>query len=78
MNNSTIIIKDALSRELVGDIAGALKSGNAVKVTGLGVFSIKKMKSRMGWNPRTKKAMKIAARTRVRFRLSSMFSKEVL
>jgi DNA-binding protein HU-beta len=52
---------DALFSPDGGIIAGALKAGNRVQITGFGTFESKHRKARMGRNPRTGQAIHIAA-----------------
>ncbi len=42
-------------------VAGALKGGEEVRITGFGKFSVKERKAREGRNPQTGEKMKIAA-----------------
>jgi nucleoid DNA-binding protein len=43
-------------------IKKSLKKGNAVTLVGFGTFDVKKRKARVGRNPQTGKAIKIAAK----------------
>jgi DNA-binding protein HU-beta len=43
-------------------IKKALKKGDAVTLVGFGTFDVKKRKARIGRNPQTGKALKIAAK----------------
>jgi nucleoid DNA-binding protein len=43
-------------------IQKSLKKGNAVTLVGFGTFDVKKRKARIGRNPQTGKAIKIAAK----------------
>lgn len=52
---------DALFDTDGGVIAGALRRGNRVQITGFGTFETKKRKARTGRNPRTGETIKIAA-----------------
>lgn len=52
---------DALFDTDGGVIAGALRKGNRVQITGFGTFETKKRKARTGRNPRTGETIKIAA-----------------
>jgi DNA-binding protein HU-beta len=52
---------DALFTPEGGIIAGALKGGKRVQITGFGTFEAKQRKARMGRNPRTGQAIHIAA-----------------
>jgi DNA-binding protein HU-beta len=46
----------------------SLKKGNAVTLVGFGTFDISKRKARMGRNPQTGEAIKIAAATLPKFK----------
>jgi DNA-binding protein HU-beta len=52
---------DALFTPDSGVIAGALKAGKRVQITGVGTFEAKQRKARMGRNPRTGEQIHIAA-----------------
>jgi DNA-binding protein HU-beta len=52
---------DALFAPDGGVIAGAVKSGKRVQITGFGTFEAQQRKARMGRNPRTGQAIHIAA-----------------
>ena len=53
--------------EAVTLIAKSLKKGNKVRISGLGVFQVKKRAARKGRNPNTGEAIKIKASKRVGF-----------
>ena len=53
--------------EAVALIAKSLKKGNKVRISGLGVFQVKKRAARKGRNPNTGEAIKIKASKRVGF-----------
>ncbi len=59
---------DALFAPSNGVIAGALKAGQRVQITGFGTFESKQRKARMGRNPRTGQAIHIAATKTPAFR----------
>ena len=68
--------KHDMSKKAVGELLGAfvdltvkhLKKGNKVRVTGLGIFQIRKRPARMGRNPATGEAIKIKASKKLAFR----------
>ncbi|MBI2720466.1 MAG: HU family DNA-binding protein [Rhizobiales bacterium] len=68
--------KHDMSKKAVGDLLGAfvdltvkhLKKGNKVRVTGLGIFQVRKRPARMGRNPATGEAIKIKASKKLAFR----------
>lgn len=52
---------------IIAAIKEALAKGEDVRLTGFGIFSVKKRKARTGRNPQTGKALKIPAKKVVRF-----------
>lgn len=52
-------------------IVDHLRTGGPVRIDGLGVFSVKARGERMGRNPRTGEAVRIAASRRVAFKPSA-------
>jgi DNA-binding protein HU-beta len=59
---------DAIFSPDDGLIAGALKGGNKVQITGFGSFETRKREARKGRNPRTGKEINIKASTSAAFR----------
>jgi len=59
---------DALFSVEDGIIAGALRGGEKVQITGFGSFETRKREARTGRNPRTGKEIDIAASTSAAFR----------
>jgi len=47
---------------VIEGIKGSLAKGESVRLVGFGTFTVKKRKARTGRNPRTGKAIKIAAK----------------
>jgi DNA-binding protein HU-beta len=65
------IAKKAAERALdsfVDGVRRTLKKGNKVTLIGFGTFSVGKRKARIGRNPRTGKAINIAARKIAKFK----------
>ena len=68
--------KHEMSKKAAGEFLGAfveltvknLKKGHKVRVTGLGIFQVKKRPARMGRNPATGEAIKIKASKKIAFR----------
>ena len=58
---------------LVSGITTALKKGQRVSLVGFGTFVVSKRKARMGRNPRTGEAIKIAATKVPRFSAGKTF-----
>lgn len=52
---------------VTGSISGELKKGGSVSLIGFGTFSVGKRAARMGKNPKTGAAIKIAARKVAKF-----------
>jgi DNA-binding protein HU-beta len=68
--------KHDMSKKAVNELLGAfvdltvkhLKKGAKVRVTGLGIFQVRKRPARMGRNPATGEAIKIKASKKLAFR----------
>ena len=69
---------DELMNSLVDTIVKSVKKGESVKIPGLGIFRLRKMKARMGRNPQTGEAIKIPARKKVGFSVAKTFKETVL
>ena len=69
---------DELLNGLVDTIVKTVKKGESVKIPGLGIFRLRKMKARMGRNPQTGEAIKIPARKKVGFSVAKTFKETVL
>ena len=69
---------DKLLNALVDTIVKSVKKGESVKIPGLGIFRLRKMKARMGRNPQTGEAIKIPARKKVGFSVAKTFKETVL
>jgi DNA-binding protein HU-beta len=69
---------DELVNGLVDTIVKNVKKGESVKIPGLGIFRLRKMKARMGRNPQTGEAIKIPARKKVGFSVAKTFKESVL
>jgi DNA-binding protein HU-beta len=69
---------DELMNSLVDTIVKSVKKGENVKIPGLGIFRLRKMKARMGRNPQTGEAIKIPARKKVGFSVAKTFKETVL
>ncbi len=64
-----------LNNELIMKL---LKKEKKAKLDGLGIFRVKQSKARMGRNPATGEAIKIKAKTRVRFTVAKALKDQVL
>ena len=63
---------------LVETVQKSVKKGESVKIPGLGIFRLRKMKARMGRNPQTGEPIKIPARKKVGFSVAKTFKESVL
>ncbi len=54
--------------DFVGMIVKSLKKGEKIRISGLGIFQVRKRPARMGRNPATGEAIKIKASKKVAFR----------
>lgn len=63
--------------EVLGEISRTLSTGESVKITGFGTFSLQEKQRRMGRNPRTNEPAIIEARKTVSFKSSQVFKNKV-
>jgi DNA-binding protein HU-beta len=59
---------EAVLGDLVALTAKHLKKGDKIRLTGIGIFQVRKRAARMGRNPATGEAIKIKASKKVAFR----------
>src|SRR5271155_3901682 len=64
--------------ELTALVVRELKKEGSLRLAGLGIFRKRKSKARMGRNPATGEAIKIPARTRLRFTAAKALKDSVL
>ena len=64
---------DQILDNLIETVVKSVKKGESVKIPGLGIFRLRKMKARMGRNPQTGEPIKIPARKKVGFSVAKMF-----
>ena len=69
---------DQILENLIETVVKSVKKGENVKIPGLGIFRLRKMKARMGRNPQTGEPIKIPAKRVVKFRLSKSLKDAVL
>lgn len=69
---------DQLLDAVVTTVIKTVKKGDSLKIPGLGVFRLRKMKARMGRNPQTGEPIKIPARKKVGFTVAKSFKETVL
>lgn len=70
-------VDDILS-SMIDTVVKTVKKGESVKVPGLGIFRLRKMKARIGRNPQTGEQIKIPARKKVGFSVAKSFKETVL
>jgi nucleoid DNA-binding protein len=63
---------------LVEIVVTAVKSGDPVKIAGLGTFKKRESKARLGRNPQTGEEIQIPARTKAAFTVAKSFKEAVL
>jgi len=63
---------------LIDNVVKTVKKGETLKIPGLGIFRLRKMKARIGRNPQTGEPIKIPARKKVGFTVSKTFKEAVL
>jgi len=61
---------DAVVADVFASVVGHLKSGERVRIGGLGILEVKDRPARMGRNPATGEAVQIAASSKVAFRVA--------
>jgi len=61
---------DAVVADVFETVVGHLKSGERVRINGLGILEVKDRPARMGRNPATGETVQIAASRKVAFRVA--------
>ncbi len=69
---------DDILSSMIDTVVKTVKKGESVKITGLGIFRLRKLKARMGRNPQTGEPIKIPARKKVGFSVAKTFKEQVL
>ena len=69
---------DDLLCALIDNVVKTVKKGESLKIPGLGIFRLRKMKARLGRNPQTGEPIKIPARKKVGFTVAKTFKEAVL
>jgi DNA-binding protein HU-beta len=62
---------EALLGDLVGRITKHLKKGERIRISGLGIWQVRKRAARVGRNPATGEAIQIKASKKVAFRAAN-------
>ena len=70
-------ISESLLEDVLGNIIDNLKANKKVKISNFGTFSIRKKKSRLGRNPKTKEKKIISERNVVLFKASKDFKEYI-
>jgi len=79
--DSKITIEEATKAidSLLKNVTGVLEKDGKIIIRGFGTFSVKKRSARDGFNPATRKPIKISAKKIAKFRASgSVFSKTTI
>jgi DNA-binding protein HU-beta len=63
---------------VVENVVKTIKKGESLRIPGLGVFRLRKMKARIGRNPQTGEEIRIPARRKVGFTVAKSFKETVL
>lgn len=66
-----------LLESVLASLTAALENGEHVKISGFGIFSVRKKRSRVGRNPKTGIEVEIAPRSVVIFRASCVLKARV-
>ena len=61
---------NTMLEDFIGLLVKSLKKGEKIRISGLGIFQVRKRPARMGRNPATGEAIKIKASKKVAFRAS--------
>jgi nucleoid DNA-binding protein len=69
---------DDVLGSMIDTVVRTVKKGEPVKIPGLGIFRLRRMKARMGRNPRTGEPIEIPARRKVGFSVARAFKDGVL
>ena len=69
---------DDFLNAFIDNVVKTVKKGESLKIPGLGIFRLRKMKARMGRNPQTGEPIKIPARKKVGFSVAKTFKDTVL
>ena len=69
---------EAMLNDLVALITKHLKKGERIRIAGLGILQVRKRAARMGRNPATGEAIKIPAKTVMKFRVAKAAKDAIL
>ena len=74
---TTLTAAGSAIESLIEGITSTLKKGHRVTLVGFGTFGTSKRKARTGRNPQTGEAIKIKAKTAVRFKAGKQLDKKI-
>ena len=63
---------------VVENVVKTVKKGDSLKIPGLGIFRLRRLRARIGRNPQTGEPLKIPARKKVGFTVAKSFKETVL
>jgi DNA-binding protein HU-beta len=63
---------------VVDNVVKTVRKGESLKIPGLGIFRLRRLKARIGRNPQTGEPLKIPARRKVGFTVAKAFKETVL
>jgi DNA-binding protein HU-beta len=63
---------------VVDNVVKTVKKGESLKIPGLGIFRLRRLRARVGRNPQTGEPIKIPARRKVGFTVAKSFKETVL
>ena len=63
---------------VVDNVVKTVKKGDSLKIPGLGIFRLRRLRARIGRNPQTGEPLKIPARKKVGFTVAKSFKETVL
>ena len=63
---------------VVENVVKTVRKGDSLKIPGLGIFRLRRLRARIGRNPQTGEPLKIPARKKVGFTVAKTFKQTVL
>ncbi len=63
---------------VVENVVKTVRKGDSLKIPGLGIFRLRRLRARIGRNPQTGEPLKIPARKKVGFTVAKSFKETVL
>lgn len=65
-------------KDFLNHIYNDLNKYGSVKIVGLGIFYLRKIPSRMGYNPKKREKKVVPAYTKIKFRVSKTFKSKII